>query len=959
MANTVQANVNVNIRTNAEQASEQILDVAGALDRLATSGSAFNDVNENIENVGRSLNSAGEASVDFSGILTQLAKSFGLSNSQASGLVKTLGATATEAAAAGVAIGVIVGILKLYVDRLKEAEQALIKFGEGALDAGVNGVEFFIEAISSLVDTLQEAMDKMYEFAEAGAEIQRTYFKTFTTLGSEAGGSVISFTEKLEELYGLDGTQFLQDMQGIVTAAADLGVSTGDMTKATQNMALMANDLSVIAGDFNKASTDIANAVSRGTVAKTSSLYLMMTKQEKEYLASLSTEVERYNYLMSLSERIKGRYVDYLQTEAGQLLLLNNRYGALKSNIQLLALGLYAKIAPVLTKLIELANTALTFIMKVFNIDLKGSADIGTGSIAENIANGMKDIGDASNKSSKDVKKSTKESAKSIKELERQVASFDDVIQIKDSKANDDTLGIGDLEDLNANLDDSGIKDLIGDFDLLKDAVGNTNSEFDDFRKLLEAGEYEKAGEWIAEWFTKKLNAIPWEDIQDKAKKLGTGLAEFLNGINRDKSLWIAMGKTLAEALNTAFDFLLSFAKEFDFKVLGDSIGVAWKNFWETFDEEDAAETLYEWFMGAFELLGGLFDNNPLSTLAESLVKTIHNFFENIDEEDEKQMADTLKSILNDVFRAAFTLTEGAAEDAPKIIEILKNLIGAAKDWFENGGGKEYLKGIVKNIISILDDILDSGLVDDAENLINEFIAEIDLSGILSRATKIAFQVWRAETERELKLLWEEIKSIWETLDIGGAFKRFGQLILALIVLYYAKLYEWYNKIINGVANFFVDIGIKAKEGLQKIWSNITKTVSEWFSKIKEWVQKIKDAITQPFENLNPFKNISLPSFNISMPWSGKHATGGITNGASIGMIGEAGREAILPLDKNTGWMDILASKISNNGNNSSPVVIDISSANKPVYTRSEYLALADVFAEAMKARGMVVSMEY
>lgn len=40
-------------------------------------------------------------------------------------------------------------------------------------------------------------------------------------------------------------------------------------------------------------------------------------------------------------------------------------------------------------------------------------------------------------------------------------------------------------------------------------------------------------------------------------------------------------------------------------------------------------------------------------------------------------------------------------------------------------------------------------------------------------------------------------------------------------------------------------------------------------------------------------------------------AYGGITTGATLAEIGEAGREAVLPLENNTGWMDMLADKIA------------------------------------------------
>lgn len=45
-------------------------------------------------------------------------------------------------------------------------------------------------------------------------------------------------------------------------------------------------------------------------------------------------------------------------------------------------------------------------------------------------------------------------------------------------------------------------------------------------------------------------------------------------------------------------------------------------------------------------------------------------------------------------------------------------------------------------------------------------------------------------------------------------------------------------------------------------------------------------------------------------------AKGGIVNSATPAIIGEAGKEAVLPLENNTGWMDVLVRKISDYNNN-------------------------------------------
>ena len=55
-----------------------------------------------------------------------------------------------------------------------------------------------------------------------------------------------------------------------------------------------------------------------------------------------------------------------------------------------------------------------------------------------------------------------------------------------------------------------------------------------------------------------------------------------------------------------------------------------------------------------------------------------------------------------------------------------------------------------------------------------------------------------------------------------------------------------------------------------------------------------------------------------------KLATGGITTGATMAMIGERGREAVLPLENNTGWMDILADRIAARNNSPSKIVLQV-----------------------------------
>jgi hypothetical protein len=53
-------------------------------------------------------------------------------------------------------------------------------------------------------------------------------------------------------------------------------------------------------------------------------------------------------------------------------------------------------------------------------------------------------------------------------------------------------------------------------------------------------------------------------------------------------------------------------------------------------------------------------------------------------------------------------------------------------------------------------------------------------------------------------------------------------------------------------------------------------------------------------------------------------ATGGIVTSATTALIGENGREAVLPLENNTDWMDKLADRIASRNNTPSKIVLTL-----------------------------------
>lgn len=91
--------------------------------------------------------------------------------------------------------------------------------------------------------------------------------------------------------------------------------------------------------------------------------------------------------------------------------------------------------------------------------------------------------------------------------------------------------------------------------------------------------------------------------------------------------------------------------------------------------------------------------------------------------------------------------------------------------------------------------------------------------------------------------------------------------------------------------------------------NGIIKKINTLSWKIPDWVPKFGG---EKF-GFN-FKTISIPRL----------ATGGIAVSSTLANIGENGREAVLPLDNNTGWMDLLADRIASRSQGPTKLVLKV-----------------------------------
>lgn len=163
------------------------------------------------------------------------------------------------------------------------------------------------------------------------------------------------------------------------------------------------------------------------------------------------------------------------------------------------------------------------------------------------------------------------------------------------------------------------------------------------------------------------------------------------------------------------------------------------------------------------------------------------------------------------------------------------------------------------------------------------------------------------------KNLWNSLKTAFsDTMDaIVDVFSLLG--------LDLSGVWDSIKKIFDGIILFFRGIFLgdwaSAWSGVLKVFDGIFSGIVELF---KLPINVLIDGINWFIKQIN---SIKVPDW---VPFVGGYgfdigyiqhlAKGGVVEQPTLAMVGDAGKEAVMPLDRNTGWIDQLAAKIAEKG---------------------------------------------
>ena len=165
--------------------------------------------------------------------------------------------------------------------------------------------------------------------------------------------------------------------------------------------------------------------------------------------------------------------------------------------------------------------------------------------------------------------------------------------------------------------------------------------------------------------------------------------------------------------------------------------------------------------------------------------------------------------------------------------------------------------------------------------------------------------------------MWTKVKQPF--IGVGSWFKNIFKQAWDGIKSIWSGVGSFFNGVWSTIKGIFSRVGTSIADGVTgAVKGAVNSVLSSVGNKINGFIGLINgslDVINKiPGVNIGKISKLSVPQL----------AKGGIANSATLALFGEAGKEAVLPLENNTEWMDILAERIASRNSAPSKIVLQL-----------------------------------
>lgn len=325
-------------------------------------------------------------------------------------------------------------------------------------------------------------------------------------------------------------------------------------------------------------------------------------------------------------------------------------------------------------------------------------------------------------------------------------------------------------------------------------------------------GNWYEVGSTIGQKLNEAMDSIPWDKIQDGARKIGTNIAQFINGFIATTD-WNQVGNTFAQGLNTIIYFGYSFITTFNWGNFGQAIGNAINGFFQNVDWAVAGQTLSDGIKGLLDSAIIAIENLDTTSIAKAIV----DFVSNIDwwtiagKVIELFLRALIEALIVLPVQLGMVLGEKLKEGIDRATEKIKEKTK------ESGGN--VILGLLEGIAEIGDNI---------GNWVYEHIFKPFIDGF-----KKAFGIHSPSTVMAemggylVEGLKNGISDLWNR--IKSPFEEFGNNVSSKFNEIKGKVTDWANNTKATVSNW----GNNVKSKVSECWTNASNTVRDKVNTLK------------------------------------------------------------------------------------------------------------------------------
>lgn len=762
-------------------------------------------------------------------------------------------------------------------------------------------VQMQIEKDTASLGKLTDRMDK---FLETGGSSESTTFKRMQYDVEKLTNSIKYAKGELEEMESL-GTAFIDP------------TTTEEYSKVSEKLLDVQSKQEVL---NQKMRETVANEKSIGAGAKdiekvgksakkSSGLISDMAKRIKQTVVSFAI----FGAVMKVSQTISKAFTEGIQNMAKYSSEFNGKMSEMASAAATLKNSIGALAAPIISALTPAIVTLCTWLTNAINAMNRFIAAISG-----------KSTWTKAKKQQVDYAASLDKTAGSAKKAAGALAAFDDlnVLQKNDSGSGSGGSGSGGSDLYEEVPTGKKLSDKIQPFiDYLKKLKVSIKNGWDETWSNLDVSlQFDNIKSSIESIKNSFLNIFSDSEVSASVDNFAMTFSRSLGSISASV---VSIGATIAENLLGGISIYLESNSEniknyiidmfdiaSDISVLASQGADAFANVFSVFGDENGQQitaNLIQIFSDAFMMV----TENAAKFGKDIIDCIVTPFVENQD-----ALKDALDGVLGVIADLTTTISDGVQHVTDKITELYDEHIHPFIVNVKNGMSEliekflefwnTYIQPILESWAEMFEDTYENHLKPVIDNVIE----------IIGLVIDILNDLWTNILQPIIAWVIENILPVVSPIlnNLGKSVKGTVDTILDLV-----------NVLLAGIKLVFSALKVLFTKDTDKALRHTENSVRGFVNSVIQLFESMVNHVVNGLNSLiSGFNSIGfdLPDFlgggswhpsiptipTVNLP---RLANGGVTTGRTLAEIGEAGREAVLPLENNTGWMDDLASKLA------------------------------------------------